>query len=273
MVGELLTSVYQATDNSATVTRAAARSVASALGARHLELDVEPLVTSYVAMVEKAMGRPLTWEHDDVALQNIQARVRAPASGCWRTCAARCCSRPATAARRPSATRRWTATPAAGSARSPASTRPSCATGCVDGDHGPGRAGPDARARRGDRAAADRRAAAAGQQQTDEDDLMPYDVLDAIERLAIRDKHVPLEVLSELAATFPAASGRAAGPVGRALLRSGAATSGSASATRRPSTSTTRTSIRRRGAASRSCREASERELAELQDAQGPDHR
>ncbi|MEE8524514.1 MAG: NAD+ synthetase, partial [Thermoanaerobaculia bacterium] len=30
--------------------------------------------------------------------------------------------------------------------------------------------------------------------QTDEDDLMPYDVLDAIERAAIRDKRTPVEV-------------------------------------------------------------------------------
>jgi NAD+ synthase (glutamine-hydrolysing) len=34
--------------------------------------------------------------------------------------------------------------------------------------------------------------------QTDEDDLMPYEVLDAIERAAIRDKLVPLEVFARL---------------------------------------------------------------------------
>jgi NAD+ synthase (glutamine-hydrolysing) len=39
--------------------------------------------------------------------------------------------------------------------------------------------------------------------QTDEDDLMPYDVLDAIERAAIRDKMVPLEVYKQVRATFP----------------------------------------------------------------------
>ena len=32
----------------------------------------------YIATLEKAIGRALTWEHDDVTLQNIQARVRAP---------------------------------------------------------------------------------------------------------------------------------------------------------------------------------------------------
>ena len=39
--------------------------------------------------------------------------------------------------------------------------------------------------------------------QTDEDDLMPYDVLDAIERSSIRDKRTPLETLWHLRETFP----------------------------------------------------------------------
>jgi NAD+ synthase (glutamine-hydrolysing) len=39
--------------------------------------------------------------------------------------------------------------------------------------------------------------------QTDEADLMPYDVLDAIERAAIRDKKTPLEVFPLLRSQFP----------------------------------------------------------------------
>ena len=39
--------------------------------------------------------------------------------------------------------------------------------------------------------------------QTDEADLMPYDVLDAIERLAIRDKQAPREALQHLQNLFP----------------------------------------------------------------------
>jgi NAD+ synthase (glutamine-hydrolysing) len=38
--------------------------------------------------------------------------------------------------------------------------------------------------------------------QTDEADLMPYDLLDAIERLAIRDKLAPLETLQSLEPNF-----------------------------------------------------------------------
>ena len=52
--------------------------MAEAFGARHLELDVDGLTEQYVELVERALGRGLSWEHNDIALQNIQARVRAP---------------------------------------------------------------------------------------------------------------------------------------------------------------------------------------------------
>jgi NAD+ synthase (glutamine-hydrolysing) len=38
--------------------------------------------------------------------------------------------------------------------------------------------------------------------QTDEDDLMPYEVLDVIERAAIRDKYLPLEVFETVRSKF-----------------------------------------------------------------------
>jgi NAD+ synthase (glutamine-hydrolysing) len=43
----------------------------------------------------------------------------------------------------------------------------------------------------------------AGENQTDEGDLMPYDLLDAIERAAIRDKRAPLEIYELMRAQFP----------------------------------------------------------------------
>jgi NAD+ synthase (glutamine-hydrolysing) len=39
--------------------------------------------------------------------------------------------------------------------------------------------------------------------QTDEDDLMPYPLLDAMERAAIRDKLGPIEVFDRMAVMFP----------------------------------------------------------------------
>jgi len=40
--------------------------------------------------------------------------------------------------------------------------------------------------------------------QTDEKDLMPYELLEAIEDSAIRDRHTPVEVFQEMRVRFPA---------------------------------------------------------------------
>ncbi|HEV8247018.1 MAG TPA: nitrilase-related carbon-nitrogen hydrolase, partial [Polyangiaceae bacterium] len=81
LVGLLLTTVYQSSENSGEVTRRAAREVAAAVGSRHLELDVGGIVESYEQIVSAALGQKLDWQKDDLALQNIQARARAP--GVW----------------------------------------------------------------------------------------------------------------------------------------------------------------------------------------------
>jgi NAD+ synthase (glutamine-hydrolysing) len=78
VVGRLLTTVYQSTVNSGSVTRNAARAVAEGIGARHHEVDVDALVKGYVALAEGALNRPLAWQTDDIARQNVQARARAP---------------------------------------------------------------------------------------------------------------------------------------------------------------------------------------------------
>jgi NAD+ synthase (glutamine-hydrolysing) len=50
---------------------------------------------------------------------------------------------------------------------------------------------------------AELRPAVGGIAQTDEADLMPYDILEAVEDSAIRDKHTPTEVLQELLPRYP----------------------------------------------------------------------
>ena len=81
IVYRLLLCVYQGTQYSTPTTRNAAQTVARTIGAEFMQLNVDPLVQNHVAMIEKAIGRPLTWESDDLALQNIQARTRGP--GAW----------------------------------------------------------------------------------------------------------------------------------------------------------------------------------------------
>jgi NH3-dependent NAD+ synthetase len=43
--------------------------------------DVDAIHQGYVRAIETALGRKLDWQRDDLALQNIQARVRSP--GIW----------------------------------------------------------------------------------------------------------------------------------------------------------------------------------------------
>lgn len=81
LVSKLLICAYQSTKNSGAVTRNAAKAVAEALSATFFEMDVDPILEMYGQLAEKALGRKLSWEKDDVAMQNIQARVRSP--GIW----------------------------------------------------------------------------------------------------------------------------------------------------------------------------------------------
>ncbi len=178
------------------------------------------LSDTYVDTVGKAIGRELTWERDDVALQNIQARARGP--GAWLLANLR------------------------GALLLTTSNRSEAAVGyaTMDGDTcgglapiagidkafllglaqwmettGPAGIGPLPALSVVNRPAAHgRTAATCGRSQTDEADLMPYRVLDAIERAAIRDKLLPIEVFQTVRPQFPQYEPRANGAMGRAIL-------------------------------------------------------
>ena len=77
-VGQLLTCAYQGTRNSSTETLNAARELACSIGAEFHHWTIDDEVTSYTQKIEKAVGRQLQWDSDDVTLQNIQARSRSP---------------------------------------------------------------------------------------------------------------------------------------------------------------------------------------------------
>ncbi len=204
VVGRLLTCVYQATRNSSRVTREAAASVAKGVGAEFLEFDVEGLVRSYIDMVGAAMGRPLDWGKDDLALQNIQARARAP--GVWLLANVRGALLLSTSNRSEAAVGYATMdgdtcgglSPIAGIDKAflrewlrwmeregPMGARAFPELGPVNEQE------PTAELRPPDR------------KQTDEADLMPYLVLDAIERAAIRDKQAPVDVWRLMRLRFP----------------------------------------------------------------------
>ena len=195
LVGRLLLCVYQSTRNSSDITRGAARAVAEALGAEFLELDVDGLVVDYTEMVAAAMGRELTWERDDLALQNIQARVRGP--GIWMLANLRGALLLATSNRSEAAVGYATMDGDTSGGLSPiagidkAFLRHWLRWMETDGPRGLGPI-PALAAVNAQQPTAELRPQESA--QTDEGDLMPYDLLDAIERAAIRDKKAPVEV-------------------------------------------------------------------------------
>ncbi len=77
-VRKLLTCAYQSTRNSSSTTLNAAKSLADSIGAEFYEWSIDAESDSYKTKIETALGRKLTWELDDIALQNIQARSRSP---------------------------------------------------------------------------------------------------------------------------------------------------------------------------------------------------
>jgi NAD+ synthase (glutamine-hydrolysing) len=205
LVRGLLLCVYQATENSSTTTRAAARAVAEAVGAELMVLDVDRQVKGYVDLVAGATGRPLDWAHDDLALQNIQARTRAP--GVWLLANLRNALLLATSNRSEAAVGYATMDGDTCGGLSPIAGIDKAFVrrwlGWLETEGPAGLAAlPALAAVTAQAPTAELRPPAA--HQTDEADLMPYEVLDAVERAAIRDKHTPLEVFREMRAQFPA---------------------------------------------------------------------
>ncbi len=76
----LITNVYQGTQNSSSDTRHSATSLAQDLNTTFYDIDINGLVETYKGLIQGAIGRDLSWQTDDIALQNIQARVRSPSA-------------------------------------------------------------------------------------------------------------------------------------------------------------------------------------------------
>ncbi|HEX4414710.1 MAG TPA: nitrilase-related carbon-nitrogen hydrolase [Lacipirellulaceae bacterium] len=204
IVERLLTCVYQSTRNSGSTTLNAAKTVAAAVGAEFFEWSVDAMVDDYVRTVSQAIGRDLTWQHDDVSLQNVQARARGP--GIWLLANIRNALLLTTSNRSEAAVGYATMdgdtcgglAPIAGidkaflldwlkwmSNTGPAGIGPLVALSAVTCLRPTAELRPSC------------------EDQTDEGDLMPYRVLDAIERAAIRDKLLPIEVLEAVRPQFP----------------------------------------------------------------------
>ena len=224
MIGKLLTVMYQGTENSSPETFNSAKELADDIGATLLNININGLVETYRGLIEGQLGRKLSWDTDDLALQNIQARVRAP--GIWMLANLNNALLLSTSNRSEAAVGyatmdgdtsgsispitgidkhflrgwlRWLETVGLNVKNAPEPTdRTSLATGPVAADelikvkglHAVNNLQPTAELRPLHR------------KQTDEEDLMPYDVLNAIELSAIRDKQSPVDVLRLMEVQF-----------------------------------------------------------------------
>lgn len=74
----LLSTAYQGTKNSSDDTFDSAKALADSLGATFYHWEIDAEVNSYTAKIEQNLGRKLEWSTDDLAMQNIQARTRSP---------------------------------------------------------------------------------------------------------------------------------------------------------------------------------------------------
>ncbi len=209
IANKLITTAYQPTENSGLITQTAAREVAKAVNAEFYELNVNNVYKEYIYLISRAINRELSWQTDDVPLQNIQARVRAPSI--------------------------WMLANIKNALLLSTSNRSEAAVGyaTMDGDTSGGLspiAGidkaflrqwlrwletkgydlkgteefftiPALRYVNEQQPTAELRPAE--NKQTDEDDLMPYDLLDSIEEAAIRDKKVPIDCYILLRFKYP----------------------------------------------------------------------
>lgn len=189
---KLLTTAYQATENSGKVTKEAAFQIAKDLGTKHYEFDVQPVFNEYLKIATMVKGSELSFEENDITLQNLQARTRSPSIWILANMESKLLL-----------TTSNMSEAAVGYATMDGDT-----SGCVAPIAGLSKiyirtflkwAQSDCRALwyiNEQQPTAELRPAK--YKQTDEDDLMPYDLLHKIESMVVKNRYVPVEVYKTL---------------------------------------------------------------------------
>jgi len=195
---QLLTCVYQGTRNSSAKTLEAAKTLAESVGATFHHWLIDEEVESYKSKIETVLNRSLSWEQDDIALQNIQARSRSPII--WMLANIKRAILLTTSNRSEGDVGYATMDGDTSGSLAPIAgvDKPFIIQWLKWAENSLGYNGlslvnnlePTAELRPAD------------SDQTDEKDLMPYQLLVRIEKLAIRDRKSPKEVYSTLSGEF-----------------------------------------------------------------------
>ena len=193
-IRELLTCAYQGTKNSSQTTQEAAQTLADSIGAAFHAWKIDEAVDFYTHEIEDVLQRSLTWENDDIALQNIQARSRSPII--WLLANIKRAVLLTTSNRSEGDVGYATMDGDTSGSLAPIAgiDKPFIIQWLIWAEKELGYAGlakvnglqPTAELRPLDKT------------QTDEKDLMPYSILVAIEKLAIRDRKSPIDVFLKL---------------------------------------------------------------------------
>lgn len=199
LMRNILTTAYQGTLNSSDETFKSADELAKAIGSTFHHWEIDDEVSGYKSKIEKAIGRSMNWDGDDIPLQNIQARSRSPII--WMLANIK------------------NALLLATSNRSETSIGYATMDGDTSGSISP-IAGVDktyirewlkyAEKELGYSALSHVNNLAPSAElrpvedaQTDEEDLMPYDVLQKIESLFVKDKLSPKQISEKLKSDYP----------------------------------------------------------------------
>lgn len=75
---KLLVTIYQKTENNSSLTEEIAKVLAEELGCQFYSIAIDRAVETSVELIESVLGKTLNWKEHDLPLQNIQARVRSP---------------------------------------------------------------------------------------------------------------------------------------------------------------------------------------------------
>ena len=78
LMKHLLTTAYQGSENSSEATLKSAKELAKSVGATFYNWNIDQPVDHAVGTIQEQLKRDLNWVQDDIALQNIQARSRSP---------------------------------------------------------------------------------------------------------------------------------------------------------------------------------------------------
>jgi NAD+ synthase (glutamine-hydrolysing) len=196
---QLITVAYQATEHSSAQTFDSAETLAKSVNARFHNWSINEEIKHAREIIESTIGRKLSWETDDIVLQNIQARSRSPII--------------------------WMLANLQNSLLITTSNRSEGGVGyaTMDGDTSGSLApiaGIDkpfiihwlkwaeqhlayAALRKVNKLVPTAELRPISQSQSDETDLMPYDILNQIEGLFIHKQLSPVAVQAELAKTIP----------------------------------------------------------------------